>query len=110
MGGLVEDHAECNSAMLGSMMIACKTVGIDPAPLISGSNPVYLDSATALHSQIQAMVVENRLGHICNPIVHAQMLAMDIIEIEEMPSPVTQIQREHMKKQKSISGWNRQCN
>ncbi|KAI8286185.1 hypothetical protein K4K56_008955 [Colletotrichum sp. SAR 10_98] len=57
-----------------------------------------------------AMIVENRDTHDCNPIEKAKILAMNVNDIEEMPSPVTQSQGEHMKKQKSISGWNRQCN
>lgn len=102
--------AKCNNTVLGSVMMACKTAGIDPAPLISETNPVYLGSVSELHDQLQRMVVENRDGHYCNPIGQAQTLAIGMMSIEEMHSPVTQIQREHVKKQKSISGWNRQCN
>ncbi|EQB48473.1 hypothetical protein CGLO_12304 [Colletotrichum gloeosporioides Cg-14] len=106
----IVSKAECNNRVLGSVMMACKTAGIDPAPLISGTNPVYLGSISELHVQMQAMIVENRDGHDCNPIKQAKILALNVIDIEEMPSPVTQSQGEHMKKQKSISGWNRHCN
>ncbi|KAJ4996043.1 hypothetical protein K4K48_009124 [Colletotrichum sp. SAR 10_66] len=108
--GWIVSKAECNNTVLGSVMTACKTAGFDPAPLISGSEPVYFGSISELCVQIQAMIVENRDGHDCNPIERAKILAMNIIDIEEMPSPVTQSQGEHMKKQKSISGWNRHCN
>ncbi|KAF4813313.1 hypothetical protein CGCTS75_v013776 [Colletotrichum tropicale] len=108
--GEMVSKAKCNNTVLGSVMMACKTAGIDPAPLISGTDPVYLGSVSELHDQLQRMVVENLDGHYCNPIALAQSLAIGIMSIEEMPSPVTGIQREHMKKQRSISGWNRQCN
>ncbi|KAF5518207.1 hypothetical protein CGCA056_v011351 [Colletotrichum aenigma] len=108
-GGWLQ-NMKCNNTVLGSVMMACKTAGIDPAPLIAGCNPVYLGSVADLYNKIQLMMVENWDGHDCNPIEQAKVLAMNIISIEDMPSPVTQPQREHMKKQKSISGWNRQCN
>lgn len=108
-GGWLQ-NMKCNNTVLGSVMMACKTAGIDPAPLIAGCNPVYLGSVADLYNKIQLMMVENWDGHDCNPIEQAKVLAMNIISIEDVPSPVTQPQREHMKKQKSISGWNRQCN